>query len=301
MGTTRRSRGWVDWRVPFGRDYRLRLVERPGLALEDAEFGSLVADLQGVADRCVPDGPLRYGVLAGDRERLADALLAVAYRRDNGEAVGFSAMVGLEILLDGRPTRVVHAGLAMVDRSLRSGGLCVALTAAPGLLAFLRNRFAPLWFTNVTQVPAVAGVFTKALGDVFPTPEHRTAPSSKHAALVGEVMRHHRAAFGVGEEADFDENSFVIRNAYTGGSDSLKKAFAQCAQHRDARFNAWLGEVLDYQRGDDVIQAGRMSLAQWGRLVLRLARGTLMPARRTSAPRSAHSGATVGPVPAVRS
>jgi hypothetical protein len=287
--------------VPFGRDYRLRLVERPGLTLEDAALGRLVADLQGVADRCVPDGPLRYGVLSGERERLADALLAVAYRRDSGEAVGFSAMVGLEIDLDGRRTRVVHAGLAMVDRSLRSCGLCVALTAAPGVLAFLRNRFAPLWFTNVTQVPAVAGVFTKALADVFPTPDHRVAPSAKHAALVGEVMRRHRAAFGVGEEADFDERSFVIRNAYTGGSDSLKKSFAQCAKHRDQRFNAWFGEVLDYQRGDDVIQAGRMSLAQWGRLLVRLARGTLMPARRSATRGSVRPGAELAPVPAVRS
>ncbi len=301
MWKTRRRDGWVDGTVPFGREYRLRLIERPGLTLEDAELGRLVADLQSVSDRCVPGGPLRYGVLSGARERLADAILAVAYRREGGDVVGFSAMVGLEILLEDRPTRVVHAGLAIVDPSLRNQGLCVALTAAPGVLAFLRNGLAPLWFTNVTQVPAVAGVFTKALADVFPTPDRRFAPSSRHAALVGEVMRHHRAAFGVGEEADFDERSFVIRNAYTGGSDFLKKSFAQCSKHRDQRFNAWLGDVLNYERGDDVIQAGRMSLLQWGRLLMRLARGTLLSARRPTARFPVRARTELGRARAVRS
>ena len=122
MWKTRRRTGWIDWRVPFGKEYRLRLIERPGLTLDDAELGRLVADLQSVSDRCVPGGPLRYGVLSGDRERLADAILAVAYRRDGGDVVGFSAMVGLEILLEDRPTRVVHAGLVIVDPSLRSRG-----------------------------------------------------------------------------------------------------------------------------------------------------------------------------------
>lgn len=301
MWKTRRRKGWVDLRVPFGGEHRLRIIERPGLALEDAQLGRLVADLRAVADRCVPEGQLRYGVLSGDRERLANAILAVAYRRDTGEAVGFSAMVGLEILLENRPTRVVHAGLVLVDPTLRSRGLCVVLTAAPGVLAFLRNGLAPLWFTNVTQVPAVAGVFTKALADVFPTPDHRAAPSSKHAALVGEVMQHHRAAFGVGEEADFNERSFVIRNAYTGGSDFLKKTFAQCSKHRDDRFNAWLRDVLDYERGDDVIQVGRMSVAQWGRLLLRLARGAFMPTRGSAARSPVRVPPALGPARVARS
>jgi hypothetical protein len=284
MSAERVNPGLIDWRLPLGGGLLFRLVERPGLLLPRAELASLVEGLRGVADRCVGVGRLRYGVLSGERERLADAVVAGVYRRATGEMVGFNAMVVLDVTLEGRPERVVHTGLCLVDPDLRSRGLCVALTAAPALLSFLRNRCAPLWFTNVTQVPAAAGVFGTALEDVFPAPGRAARPSPDHARIVSEVVARHRAAFGVGDDAVLDEEAFVIRNAYTGGSDWLKKGFADCAQHRDARFNAWCAELLDYERGDDVIQVGRMSGRQWLRVALRLFR-ELRP-RRPLPPRT---------------
>ena len=283
MTTERVRPGLIDWRMPLGGGLVFRLVERPGLRLSPAELTSLVEDLRGVADRCVGAGRLRYGVLSGERERLADTVLAAVYRRDTGEMVGFNAMLILDFTLDGRPARVIHAGLCLVDPDLRSRGLCVALTAAPALVSFVRNRCAPLWFTNVTQVPAAAGVFSAALEDVFPAPDRSERPSPAHQHVVREVVARHRAAFGVGNDAVLDEDAFVIRNAYTGGSDWLKKSFAECTKHRDARFNTWCSELLDYERGDDVIQVGRMSVRQWLRLGLRLLQGLgrrrSMPAR----------------------
>ena len=93
----------------------------------------------------------------------------------------------------------------------------------------------------------------------------------------------------------------MIRNAYTGGSDFLKKSFAQCSKHRDDHFNAWLHEVLDYERGDDVIQAGRMSLTQWGWLLVRLARATLVPTRRPVTRVPVRARSELGTARAVRS
>jgi hypothetical protein len=257
-----------------------RLIERPGLRLGSEELERLVSDLRSVADRCVADGRLRYGVLSGARHLLADTMLAAIYRGDTGEMVGFNAMIALEVSIDGAPMRVVHAGLCLVDPMHRSRGLCVALTAAPAILAFVRNRFRPLWFTNVTQVPAAAGVFAAALEDVFPTPGRTTTPSATHRRILAELLGRHRGAFGVGADADPDAEAFVIRNAYTGGSDWLRKSFADCAKHRDERFNAWCRALLDYERGDDVVQVGRMTVRQWARLVGRL----LMSLRRGRGP-----------------
>jgi hypothetical protein len=232
-----------------------------------------VSDLRGVADRCVAPGRLRYGVLSGERERLASAVIGAVYRRDTDEMVGFNAMVVLDASVDGRPIRIVHAGLCLVAPELRSCGLCLALTAGPALVAFARNRLSPLWFTNVTQVPAAAGVFATALADVFPAPGREAPPSATHRQIVSEVVARHRSAFGVGDEAELDEMAFVIRDAYTGGSDWLKKSFSACPKHRDGRFNDWCAALLDYERGDDVIQVGRMTLRQWGKVFLRLLRG----------------------------
>jgi len=277
---TRRTRKRVDRRVRFGSGLELRLVERPGLWMDDRDLEALVDGLRGVADRGVSGGTLRYGALSGDRERLSHTILAVAYRRGTRNIVGFNAMLVLPVTAAGRPVRVVHAGLCMVDAGLRSRGLCLAMTAAPAILAFVRNRFSSLWFTNVTQVPAVAGVFTTALADVYPVPGRTTPPSRAHVDIVREMLERHRAAFGVGDDAELDDRAFVIRNAYTGGSDWLKKPYADCPRHRDPRYNEWCREVLDYERGDDVIQVGRMTVVQWARVVMRLVRGVLWTRRR---------------------
>jgi hypothetical protein len=73
-------------------------------------------------------------------------------------------------------------------------------------------------------------------------------------------MARSRAAFGVGEEAGFDADRHIITDAYTGGSDNLKKTFDVAAKHRDERYNAFCRAELDYARGDDVLQIGRLDV-----------------------------------------
>ena len=65
----------------------------------------------------------------------------------------------------------------------------------------------------------------------------------------------------MGDEARFDEDRFVIEDAYTGGSDDLKKTWDAAPKHRDDSYNAFCAAMLDYDRGDDVLQLGRMDLA----------------------------------------
>lgn len=82
-------------------------------------------------------------------------------------------------------------------------------------------------------------------------------------------MGRHRHVFGVGEEAEFDDTRFVIKNAYTGGSDGLKKSFHEAAKHRDDSYNTWCANSLDYGRGDDFLQIGTIDLSAARRYVAR--------------------------------
>ena len=93
--------------------------------------------------------------------------------------------------------------------------------------------------------------------------------SFAHLQLARGIMRAHRAVFGVGDEAGFDEARFVITDAYTGGSDALKKTFEAAPKHRDEQYNAFCARELDYARGDDVLQLGRIDLAGARRYLLR--------------------------------
>jgi hypothetical protein len=125
-------------------------------------------------------------------------------------------------------------------------------------------------------VPAVAGMVAETFSDVFPGPDPSARRSFEHLLLARQIMARHRSAFGVGEEAGFDEARFVIANAYTGGSDALKKTFAAAPKHRREDFNEFCARELDYERGDDLLQIGRIDLAASRRYLLNdVPRGSL--------------------------
>jgi hypothetical protein len=140
-------------------------------------------------------------------------------------------------------------------------------------LLFLRGGLRPFWISNVTQVPSVVGMVSETFSNVWPSPR---APSRRafahqtfaHQTLARQMMARHRAAFGVGDDAEFDEAASIIRNAYTGGSDDLKKTFADAPKHRDIIYNDWCRDHLDYVRGDDVLQIARMDVAAARRYAL---------------------------------
>jgi len=250
-------------------DIQARIVERPGLWMGDRELEALVADLRAVAARTVPGGPLDYGVLTGSRERLSHSILTVLHERDGGRPVAFNALAVMDVTLHGAPTTVVHLGLVMVDPQARSKGFSWVLYGPTCIILFARQQLRPLWLSNVTQVPAIVGMVAESFADVFPRPDTAARRSFEHLLLAREIMARHRHVFGVGPEAGFDEERFVITNAYTGGSDTLKKTFEQAPKSRNAIYNAFCAHELDYERGDDVLQIGRLDLAAAQRFVLK--------------------------------
>jgi hypothetical protein len=118
-------------------------------------------------------------------------------------------------------------------------------------------------------VPAIVGMVSESFSDVFPRPAPDARRSFEHLALAREIMARHRHVFGVGSEAGFDEDRFVITNAYTGGSDNLKKSFDDAPKSRDAVYNEFCRRELDYRRGDDLLQLGRLDLTTAQRFVVK--------------------------------
>jgi hypothetical protein len=129
------------------------------------------------------------------------------------------------------------------------------------LVLFMRDGLRARWISNVTQVPAAFGMVSETFSDVFPSPRPGACQSFAHLQLARGIMRHHRSVFGVGDKAGFDEARFVITDAYTGGSDALKKSYDVAPKHRDEQYNAFCARELDYVRGDDLLQIGRVDLA----------------------------------------
>ncbi len=256
------SQPYLDLSLRSGPDLRVRIVERPGLWMEQAALEALCADLRHVASKTLAAGGLTYGVFSGDATRLRETIVTLVTRTD-GTPVAFNALAIMQVDTQPRPTEVLHLGLVMVDPDERSKHLSWVLYGLTCFLIFFRKQFRPLWVSNVTQVPAVVGMVSTMFTDVWPQPQTiADAPrrTLTHQLLARRIMANHRSVFGVGPEAGFDEARFVITNAYTGGSDDLKKTFEVAAKHRDTRFNDFCVAQLDYVRGDDLIQLGRMDL-----------------------------------------
>lgn len=250
----------MDLEIRTGKGYRTRIVERPGLWMEPAELAALSADLVEVASHTLPSGSLDYGVFSGDPRRLGSSVITLVRRESDGRPVAFNALALMDVDLSGKPVRVLHLGLVMVEPAEQSRGLSWVLYGLTCMMLFFRNQLRPVWISNVTQVPAIIGMVTETFSQVYPAPGVNRKRGLRQLLVARAIMRDHRHVFGVGDDADFDETRFVITNAYTGGSDELKKTFDQAPKHRRQIYNSFCEEQLDYTRGDDVLQLGTIDL-----------------------------------------
>lgn len=259
----------LDLRLGVGGGYAVRIVERPGRSMAAADLDDLVGTLRAVAATTVPGGALDYGVLSGAKDRLDSSIITLITEMRTGRPVAFNALSVMDASLHGRPVDVLHMGLVMIDPAVRSQGFSWVLYGLTCLVLFFRNQMRPLWLSNVTQVPAIVGMVTDTFSNVYPTPAADAHRSFEHEELARQIMARHRHVFGVGAEAGFDAERFVITNAYTGGSDALKKSFEAAPKHRNETYNAYCRRVLDYERGDDVLQLCQLNLETARRFVLK--------------------------------
>ena len=245
--------------VAGGGALRARVLERPGLWLEPDELDRIIAGMRSVV-ASLGIGDLPYGLLSGDRALMDRAILTLIEERSSGRPVAFNAMLALDCTLRGVPVDVVHLGLTAVDPEYRKRGVSWILTGFTTFLLFIKNGLKPYWISNVSQVPSAIGMFCEATANCFPGPAPAARRTFDHVVLAREIMRRHRAVFGVGDDAIFDSERFVIMNSYTGGSDHLKKHWEDAPRHREERFNELCHRELDYERGDDFLQLGQVDL-----------------------------------------
>ncbi len=252
---TRRARFHISFFL--SKKLRIDLYDRPGQFLSDTDLQKLVEDLRAVAARGQEgkEVPL-YGALLGERADLSKRILTIAYDAETDEPVGFNALAYLDVPVGVTQITVVHLGLIFVDPEWQKRHLPSILYGLTTFLLFFQSGFRAFWISNVTQVPAIAGMTAMNYHAVYPTHLEDGRQTFTHLVLARGIMKYHRSAFGVGDDAGFDEAQQVITNAYTGGSDHLKKTFASAPKHRDARCNTMMEKMLDYDRGDDVLQLG---------------------------------------------
>lgn len=249
---------YLDVRFRTRGKSRARIVEYPGRWMAPAELEKLVEDIRTVIRAGIPSGELDYGVVS-DPERLDHAVLTIIYAEPDGQPVAFNALHVLPCELRGREEEVVHLGLLLVDPKFRQSGLTGALYGITCFLLCMRRQARPMWISNVTQVPLVFGIVGDFIDDVYPSAHPNARRTFAHVQLARQVASRFRHVYGTGPDAEFDAERFILKNSYTGGSDNLKKSFADAPKYRDEAVNEMCRTQLDYERGDDFLQIGRFT------------------------------------------
>jgi hypothetical protein len=262
-------------RFKAGR-HLVEVVERPAISLPAVEVEGLIDACQTIVRTCLKGETLDYGLFSPDREAWRRSVITLVRDAVDGKPIAFNAMPLLPVTRSGQREHLLHLGLVMVDPSERGEGLSWILYGLTCFTLFLRDGLRPLWISSVTQVPAVVGMVAETFAKVYPGQEG-TPQTFAHRHLAHQIMAHERDAFGVGADAGYDPVTQVITNAYTGGSDNLKKTFAIAAKHRNERYNRFCAENLDYERGDDVLQIGCLDLTTARRYLVRVVPPRALP------------------------
>ena len=263
------TNGFINARLPAGKRLSARIVERPGRWMDADASAALTEELKTVARTVLDEKELAYGVFDARGDALSRSLITVLYDKRSGAPAAFNVLPILEIPWRDGIREILHLGLVMVDPNAQGRGISSMLYGFSCVLFFMRNQLRPMWVSSVTQVPAVFGLVAETYSEVFPG--QGPTPSFEHVLMARRIMGTRRDAFGVGPEASFDESRFIIANAYTGGSDSLKKSFDDAPKHRKQPYNDTCAERLDYDRGDDFLQIGKLDLAAVHRYLRRVA------------------------------
>jgi hypothetical protein len=262
IGLFSKKKPYIDIEFTSNGKTKTRVIERPGLWMSAAELSNLLDDLRSV-QQTLGVGDFDYGVLKGEKKTLDSIVITIIYDLKTQKPFAFNALTLMSCLIGGKYETVVHLGLVIVDPTYRAKGLSWILYGLTTFLLFLKNRFAPLYISNVTQVPSIIGNVSESFGKVYPNPLTGQRRTFEHLVIAREILAKHRAVFGVCDEAVFDEETFVIKDSYRGGSDNLKKTFEQTVKHRNSVFNDFCAQHLNYERGDDFLQIGQMDMATY--------------------------------------
>jgi hypothetical protein len=246
-------------RVRLNERLEATIYDRPGLWMDDAALAHLQDEIGAVAQAAVP-GALAYGVFLRERRPFENRLIVVGRDLHTGRAAGFNALPWLNVRLGRRTVTVMHFGLLIIHPDHQRQGLQGLLYGLGAFNAYHRVRDRPLYVSNVTEVPAVFGATCDQLVEAWPHYRQPGPPPPLYRELAGAIFAQHRHEFGVGGDARFDADRFVIQGSYTGGSDALKKTFASAPPYRDAACNEFCRAQLDYGRGDDFLQIGKMDI-----------------------------------------
>lgn len=245
-------------------DLYARTYAFPGRWMPDPELEKLQDRLCALTLRCLGEVP-DYGVYVKSRQPYRNRIITLVYSKDNQEPIAFSAMVLWHVQLKSgkAPQPVLHLGLVLVAPEYRGKKIMYWAYHKPLFWFYLKRQLRPFWITSTTMEPVIQGSVADSFSHVYPhyEPQSTSGPTPAQQEIARTFVAEHGHEIGVWEEAEFDASRFVIRGSSRGSCRSLMLSYDDTAKYRVEACNEFCRQALDYTRGDEILQVGRVDLA----------------------------------------
>jgi hypothetical protein len=240
--------------------YRIEYHGSPGTDWTDEQIASETGGLRSVAASCFNGIVPEYQCLLGTRECFVDKVITIARSTDDEEILGFTSAVVFRV--PGVPDPVFHTGLTCVAPKARKLGLVRALVTTL-LVQYLARSTRPwrtIWVTNLASVVSSLGTFASTFDEVYPSPQCCSTPPSTHALITRYFAANWQLLTTLHPDAKFDDEKFVFMGANKGNVFAKEKG---ANPHRSNIANAFFEPRLNFDRDDEMLQVGRISLGSF--------------------------------------
>lgn len=245
-------------------DFNFKTYFYPGKTFSDERLSRLTAELRAVAAVCFDECP-DYQALTGKREELSRAIITTA-RNKEGKLMGFVSALMLE---DEYEENFLHLGLTCARPEARGKKLTHKLTSKTLLKVLMRRSpFSSLWISNCACVLSSLGNVALYFEELSPSPYGPREPSFRHLRIARSISKNYRGPIAISENARLNEEKLVFEGSVPGtifAKDPSDSRF----YHRSAAITDYYLKLLDFERGDEAIQIGRVSILTFPKYVLK--------------------------------
>ncbi|NVK37789.1 MAG: hypothetical protein HWE18_07680 [Gammaproteobacteria bacterium] len=244
--------------------YQYEQLMFPGKTLSPDALNLLVLELREVAASCFQQVPV-YQALSGKQAELDKAVMCLA-RNEDGKLMGFCSALLLPVEGHGN---VLHLGLTCVHPDSRGQNLTHHLTSKL-LLNFIikKSLFKETWISNCACVLSSLGNVAMYFEKLYPSPYGVKAPSQKHINIAHAIDAHHRESIAINEKATFNVDKFVFEGS-VGGTVFEKDSEDERFHHRDNALTEYYQDLLRFERGDEALQIGKVSILTFPKYLMR--------------------------------
>jgi len=249
-----------EFKLTLPHNYLMHCLRFPGLWLPESELADLRKNIERVTLSELDTLP-EYGVYLSSRDPYTNRIITLVYKRNETTPAAFAAMVHCRVHAGAKAHPVLHLGLIVKSGGTLRRNLLFLIYYYPLIYFFMLRGFRPCWITSVSMEPSIIGSVADNFGAVFPHYLGITQPTETMRRIARAFVSDHGHEFGIGPNASLDENRFVIQGSCRGPSEAIRASFDQSAKYKkDPRCNTYCEKTLNYERGDELLQIGRLRL-----------------------------------------